>query len=158
MKRLRAVLGNTGAWLTVAVTLVGPFVLFGWFQAAIGRAGLRINPAYSGGEVARVITRNGYKITVNQPVLRGTPFARIDSFVQVSWSPAARLPESIVDEVDLDGDGAPEVLVSFDSSKLVVDVTPLRGNWRPAHIAGVVSFSRLIARVNDAIIVRIPMG
>jgi len=39
-----------------------------------------------------------------------------------------------------------------------VDVTPLGARYRPMHSRGVTSFSALIARVKDGIVVRIPIG
>ena len=39
-----------------------PFLLYGWFQSAIGAAHLRIDPTYSGGEISHVIERLGYRI------------------------------------------------------------------------------------------------
>ena len=82
---------------------------------------------------------------------------RIGPFVQVAWTPAASLPARLSDEVDLDGDGTPDVRVAIDSHNLVVDVTPLNGRYRPMHSRGVTSFSALIARVKDSLVVRIPL-
>ena len=82
---------------------------------------------------------------------------RIGPFVQVTWTPAASLPARLSDDVDLDGDGAPAVRVAIDSHNLVVDVAPLGARYHPMHSQGVTSFSALIARVNDSLIVRIPL-
>jgi hypothetical protein len=83
---------------------------------------------------------------------------RVDPFVQVAWVPADKLPAHLSDEVDLDGDGVPDVRVVIDSQPLVVDVTPLGARYRPMHSQGVTSFSALIARVQDALVVRIPLN
>lgn len=156
MKKLHSILGNSGAVLAVVLAAASPFLLFGWFQKAIGAAGLRIEPTYSGGELSHVIQRDGYLIRVNRPVLKRSPFQRVDPFVQMTWTPAASLPARVADEVDIDGDGAPDVLAQFHG--LEVDVTPLRGGYRVMHSKGVTSFSALIARVKDGIVVRIPLG
>ena len=158
MKRLRSILGNTGAVVTLALAVLTPFLLIGWFQSAIGSTRLRIDPAYSGGEVSRIIQRDGYRIVVNRPVLKRSPWQRVDSFVQIAWTPANRLPARVSEQVDVDGDGTPDVLVGFDTQKLVVDVTPLNPRYRAMHSQGVTSFSALIARVNDGVVVRIPLG
>jgi hypothetical protein len=158
MKKLRSILGNSGAVATLALAAVTPFLLFGWFQAAVGAAHLRIDPTYSGGEVSHVIERAGYRIVVNRPVPRRSPLQRIGPFVQVTWTPADRLPAHLSDDVDLDGDGVPDVRVAIDSHNLVVDVTPLSARYHPMHSQGVTSFSALIARVKDGIVVRIPIG
>lgn len=163
MFRIRPVLGYTGAVITLAAALLTPFLLYGWFQNVIGGAGLRIHPMYSGGEVSRVVTRGGYSILVNRPVLRGTPLERFDSFVQLTWTPASGLPERVADEVDLDGDGKPDALVQFTvpkdpSLELLVDVTPRGGHVRPLRAKGAPSLFALIARVKDTIVVRVPLA
>jgi hypothetical protein len=158
MKTVRSILGNSGAVLTLALAAIAPFLLFGWFQGAIGAAHLRIDPTYSGGEVSHVIARASYRIVVNRPVPRRSPLQRIGPFVQLTWTPADRLPANFSDEVDLDGDGVPDVRVAIDSHNLVVDVTPLGARYRPMHSQGVTSFSALIARVKDGLVVRIPIG
>ncbi len=158
MKKLRSVLGNSGAVLTLVLTLLTPFLLYGWFQTAISAAHLRIDPTYSGGEISHVIERPGYRIVVNRPVPRRSPLQRIGPFVQITWTPAGKLPAHFSDEVDLDGDGVPDVRVAIDTQNLVVDVTSLSARYRPMHSRGVTSFSALIARVKDGIVVRIPIG
>ena len=157
MKKLRSMLGHSGAVLTLLLALLSPFLLFGWFQSAIGAAGLRVNPVYSGGEVARVVQRDGYRIVVYRPTLRSSPLQRVGPFLQMKWTPAAGLPKAVTDEVDLDGDAKPDVQVRFSPSRLTVDVAPLNPRYLPMHSAGVTSFSALIARVGDDIVVRIPM-
>ena len=158
MKKLRSILGNSGAVLTLALAALTPFLLFGWFQSAIGAAHLHIDPTYSGGEISHVIERPGYRIVVNRPVPRRSPLQRIGPFVQLAWTPAAALPAHLSDDLDLDGDGAPDVRVAIDTHNLVVDVAPLNARYRPMHSRGVTSFSALIARVKDGIVVRIPIG
>ena len=157
MKPLRSILGNTGATVTLALAALTPFLLYGWFQSAIGAAHLRIDPTYSGGEISHVIERPGYRIVVNRPVPRRSPLQRIGPFVQIAWTPAGALPANLSDEVDLDGDGTPDVRVAIDSHNLIVDVTPLTARYHPMHSQGVTSFCALIARVNDSLIVRLPM-
>jgi hypothetical protein len=156
MKRWRAILGNTAAVATLAILLTTPF-LYGWFQKGVAALDLRIDPQYTGGEVARVVQRAGYQVIVRKPVPRRTPLQRVDPFVQMTWTPAAKLPAQVSDEIDLDGDGRPDVLVSFDTAHLKLDVTPRTAGYRAVRCSGVVSFSELIARVNDGIVVRVPL-
>lgn len=157
MKKLKSILGHGGGVLTVALAVISPFLLFGWFQAGIGSMGLRIHPSFSGGDVARTVARSGYQIRVYQPVGRTTRWQRIEPFVQLEWTPVSALPESVTDDIDLDGDSAPDVRVTFSRSKLTVDTAPLNERYRAMHSDGVSSFSSLIARVNDGIVVRLPL-
>lgn len=157
MKRLRSILGYSGAILTVALAAITPFVLYGWFQNAIGGLGLKVHPEFSGGEVGHTITRPGYRMLVYRKVERATRWQRVDPFVQIEWTPASGLPAQVSEDVDLDGDGAADVRVAFRPAELVVDAAPLHAPYRASHSRGVTSFSLLIARVDDRILVRLPV-
>jgi len=157
MTRLKSILGYSGAILTVVCAAIAPFLLFGWFTHAIGAAGLRIHPTFSGGDVSHTIERPGYRIVVHKRVGRTSPWQRVGPFVQLVWTPGARLPATVSDEVDLDGDGQPDVRVSFQPAALVLDAVPLHPWCRPVHSRGVTSFGELIARVNGDIVVRLPV-
>jgi hypothetical protein len=162
MKRLTAVLGYTAALLTIAVAAVGPLFWFGVFSRAAAKTSLRIDPMYTGGEAARTVTRNGYQIVVYKPVPKRAPLAQATSFVQVVWKPASALPPAISEPIDLDGDGRPDCVISFQvprnpRTKLRVTVEPLTTLAQPMRGVGRDSFSSLIARVNDTIVVRVPL-
>jgi hypothetical protein len=157
MKKLTSILGHSGAIAALIIAVLGPFLLFGWFQKGIGAMGLKIHPSYSGGAVSRVVERAGYRIVVHARVGRTTPWQRVAPFVQADWVPASALPASVSDAVDVDGDGKPDFLVAFKPAELTVDAVALNPRYRPLHSRGVTSFSALIARVNGSIVVRIPV-
>jgi hypothetical protein len=163
MQRLKSVLGYTGAILTVVAMLVGPFVLFPLFQRGIAASGVEVDAVYTGGPVARVVAGDGYLITVRRPVRSRAMLARPAAFVQLEWAPASALPAHVADEVDLDGDGRADLTVCFElpadtAAALFVDATPAGGMVRPLHRASRDSFSSLIARVGDRIVVRVPLA
>ena len=162
MRRVTSILGYTGAVLTVACAVLVP-VLFGVFEKGVAATGVRIDPVYAGGETSHVLRRNGYQIVVNHPVTRRSPLQRVDPFVQLTWKPATALPARVSDAVDLDGDGSPDVEVSFDArradgSKLWVDARPVTGLVRPLQHCSVESFSALIVPVREGIVVRLPLA
>ena len=162
MKRLTAILGYAAALLTIAVAVVGPLVWFGVFNRAAAKTTLRIDPMYTGGEPARTIARDGYQIVVYKPVPKRAPLSQASAFVQIVWKPASALPPAISEPVDLDGDGRPDCVVSFQAprdphAKLRVTVEPLTALVQPMNGVGTDSFSSLIARVNDTIILRVPL-
>jgi hypothetical protein len=162
MKRLPAILGYAVAALTIAVAVVGPLFWFGFFTRAAARTSLRIDPTYTGGEPARTIAREGYQIVIYNPVLKRAPLSPTGSFVQIVWKPISALPATVSEPLDLDGDGRPDCVVSFQvprdpRAKLRVTVKPLNALVQPMNEVGKDSFSSLIARVNDAIVVRVPL-
>jgi hypothetical protein len=68
----------------------------------------------------------------------------------------------VSDEVDLDGDGRPDVRVSFTvpadaSAKMRGDVTALNGEYVSLANVSDESFSRMVVRTGDKIVVRVPV-
>jgi hypothetical protein len=162
MKRLLAMFGYTAAALTIVAAVLIPFVLINVFTRGVAATGVQIDPSFTGGERVRSVARAGYQVVIHRPVLRRSPLARVDSFVQLDWKPAAALPARVSDEIDLDGDGHADLRVTFDVPRdpgagLRVNVTPLGPHVQSMRGAGKESFSSLIARVNDAIVVRVPL-
>lgn len=162
MTRLTSILGYAAAALTVAGAILIPFLLINLFTRGVAATGVRIDPAYSGGDTLRTVDKGAYRVVVHRPVLRHSPFARIDSFVQLAWTPVSSLPARVSDEIDLDGDGRPDLRAGFavpraPGAELRVDVTPLGTRVQPMTGVGKQSFSCLIARVGDSIVVRVPL-
>jgi hypothetical protein len=163
MKRLTSTLGYTAAGLTIVAAILIPFWLMNAFTRGVAATGVRVDPVYAGGAPLRTIDKGGYRVVVHRAVERPTPLARIDSFVQLDWTPATALPARVSDEVDLDGDGRPDLRATFDvprdpNAELRVDVAPLASGVRAMNGVGKQSFSCLIARVGDAIVVRVPLA
>jgi hypothetical protein len=162
MKRLLSVIGYIAAVLTVAFAVLTPFVGFGYLIGLVAGAGFHIDPIYAGGEPERVIDKGSYQIVVHQPVLGRTLLIQREPFVQLTWKPASSLPKHISEEVDINADNVPDLRVAFEvppdlDKELRVDVTPLNELVRPMKQVGKESFSMLIARVGDSIVVRVPI-
>jgi hypothetical protein len=73
------------------------------------------------------------------------------------------LPQRVSDLVDVDGDGQPDIRVSFDvprdpKAPLHVDVDSLNPRYQAMRNAGKERYSRLIVRVDNAILVRVPLA
>ncbi|MGD1106865.1 MAG: hypothetical protein ABR865_07450 [Terracidiphilus sp.] len=160
--RILSILAYTGAGFTLLIAACVPFVLIGAFSNVVAHAGLHIDPTYSGGTIARTIQRNGYRIVVYQPV-QPRMLERVEPFVQIVFEPANSLPAHVNDGVDLDGDGRPDVRVSFSvpadaSAKMRGDVTALNGGY--VSLANVADelFSRMVVRAGNQIVVRVPVN
>ena len=159
--RILSILAYTGAGLTLFVAAGVPFVLISAFSNVVAHAGLHIDPAYSGGAIARTIHRDGYRIVVYQPV-KPHLLERVEPFVQIVFEPADKLPARVSEEIDLDGDGKPDVCVSFnlpaDSSAPVRgDVTALDGKYVSLKNVAGESFSRMVVRTDNEVVVRVPV-
>lgn len=160
--KLRAQLGYAGAVLTMVAALLAPFVLYGSIAKGVASLGLHVDEVYSGGPKIRSIQQGAYAIDVHRTVSPHM-LQREKPFVQLDWTPVSALPSHVTDEVDVDGDGKPDVLVSFNVSsdpnaQLRVDVEPLSPRFEAVKNAGKERYSRLIVRVDDSILVRIPLA
>jgi hypothetical protein len=159
--KLRAKLGYMAAALTMVAALLAPFVLYGSITKGVAALGLHVDEIYSGGPKVRTIQLGAYNIDVHRTV---TPHMLQSEkpFVQLDWTPVSALPAQVSDTVDLNGDGQPDVRVTFDvpsdpKAKLHVDVTPLNERFEAVKNAGKEKYSRLIVRVDDTILVRVPI-
>ena len=162
MKTQLAKLGYTGAGLTVCAAVLAPFVLYGAFTKGFAGLGLHVDEMYAGGPKVRTVQAAGYTIDIHRQV---SPhfFQTEKPFVQLDWRPANALPAHISDLVDIDGDGQPDVRVTFDVPKdpkapLRVNVDSLNPRYEAMQNVGRKKFSSLIVRVDDAILVRVPVA
>jgi hypothetical protein len=160
--KLRPILGYTAAVATLIVALLTPFLLYPLFSKGVAALPLHVDEVYSGGPRVRAIPMGAYSIVVHRPVY--PHFLQNEKpFVQLDWSPVSALPQRVSDLVDIDGDGQPDIRVSFDVPKdpkapLRVDVDPLSSRYQAMHNAGKEKYSRLIVRVDNAILVRVPLA
>ncbi|MFP5227898.1 MAG: hypothetical protein ACLGXA_09735 [Acidobacteriota bacterium] len=160
--RVRSVLAYTGAGVSLAVAACTPFVLTGVFAQAVARTGVRVDPVYTGGALARTLLRDGYQIDIYRPV---APHAlqNSDPFVQIAFKPVRSLPRHVSDDVDLDGDSHADVRVKFTvpSNPIALptgEIVALNKRYQSFRIPPrEVGLSALMARTGDSILVRIPM-
>jgi hypothetical protein len=161
MKWLIPKLGYTAAGMTVVVAVLVPFLLMGMFAKGFAKLGLHVDEMYSGGPVLRTIQTLGYTIDIHRAVSPHM-LQTEKPFVELEWKPVAALPDHVNDTVDIDGDGQPDVRVSFEVPKdpkapLRVNVDSLNPHYQGMRNVGKQKFSELIVRVDDAILVRIPL-
>jgi hypothetical protein len=160
--KLRVVLGYTAAGLTVLVALLTPFLLMGMFMKGVAALGLHVDEMYSGGPAVHTIQEGAYSITIHRTVYPHM-LQNEKPFVQMDWSPASALPAQVSDVVDIDGDGQPDVRVTFEvprdaKAPLHVDVEALNARYEGMRNAGKERYSRLIVRVDNSILVRVPLA
>jgi len=147
--------------MTMLAAVLVPFVLMGLFTKGFTKLGLHVDEMYSGGPTVRIIQANGYTVTIHKAVYPHL-LQTEKPFVQLDWKPVNALPQHVSDAVDVDGDGQPDVRVSFDVPKdskmpLRVDVEALNPRYQAMRNVGKQKFSELIVRVDDAILVRVPL-
>jgi hypothetical protein len=161
MKWPTSKLGYTAAGMTMLAAVLVPFLLMGLFTKGVTKLGLHVDEVYGGGATVRTIQEQGYTIEIHRAVYPHL-LQTEKPFVQLGWKPADALPKHVSDVVDVDGDGQPDVRVSFDVPKdpkaaLRVNVEALNPRYQAMHDVGREKFSELIVRVDDAVVVRIPL-
>ena len=160
--KVREKMGYAAAGLTVLAAALVPFLLMGLFTKGFAVLGLHVDEMYSGGPKVRTIKTATYSIDVHRPVSPHLLQAETP-FVQLDWKPVSALPQHVSDAVDVDGDGQPDLQVSFDVPKdvktpLRVTVDALNPHYEAMHNVGKERYSKLIVRVDDAILVRVPLA
>ncbi len=160
-KRLTTKLGYAGAGVTMLAAVLAPFVLYGLFTKGFSSLGLHVDEMYSGGPTVRTIQAAGYTIGIHRQVSPHM-WQRERPFVQLDWKPAGALPPHVSDLVDIDGDGRSDIRASFDVPKdakaaLHVDVDAINPRYETMRNVKKQKFSALIVRVDDTILVRVPV-
>ena len=160
--KLRPILGYTAASADAACGAADAFcVVCDFSPMASPPSRLHVDEVYSGGPKARTVQMGAYSIEIHRPV-RPHFLQSEKPFVQLDWTPASALPPHVSDMVDIDGNGQPDIRVSFDvpndpKAPLRVNVEPLIPRYQAMHGVGKERFSRLIVRVDNAILVRVPL-
>ena len=124
--------------------------------------GLHVDEMYSGGPKVRTVQVSSYSIDIHRPVFPHLLQTEMP-FVQLEWKPVNALPPHVSDLVDVDGDGQFDIRVTFDvpgdaRTPLHVNVDPLNPRYQALRNVGKEKFSRLIVRVDEAILVRVPLA
>jgi hypothetical protein len=102
MKKIKIIAGIFWAFLCLILILI-LFPGLNSFSGSVARLPfMKINPNYSGGEVARQIVSGNYSIDIRKPVFDGLIKERVHGFVQVDWR--GNIPDEIVDTIDYDLD------------------------------------------------------
>ncbi len=162
MNKIKSFFGYTWAIAGLLIMIALPFRLMSDFSNAVAATKVRPHPIFSGGAVHHTIERGAYRIEVHVPVRADYSFQSIDPFVQLAWTPTAGLPDKVSDEVDIDGDGQVDAVVTFDvprdpGTSLVMDVTSRDPRVIPVQGASRTFSTSMIVRLQDRIVARIAL-
>ena len=114
MKKVKIIAGVTWA-LACLILIIMLFPFLNSFSSSAARLPfMKINPNYSGGEVAREVVSEGCTIVIRKPVFDWLIGERKNGFVQVDWR--GNVAERINDSIDYDLNGIPDFLVQIDRS------------------------------------------
>jgi hypothetical protein len=94
--------------------------------------------------------------------VRPRALQQVAAFVQIAFRPVAALPRHVSEEIDLDGDGQPDVRVSFTvpadpHARPSGEVVALNAKYQSFTMPGNYSFSEMMVQSGGAVVVRVPL-
>ena len=123
MKKLKLISGVLWAVLCLFIVLA----LFPGLNTISGSFArlpfMKINPNYTGGEIARHITAANYSKDIRKPVFDGLAGERRKGFVQVDWR--GEIPEILSDTIDYDLDNKPDFRIHISKSQAITEIEPV---------------------------------
>jgi hypothetical protein len=126
MKKIKIITGI--AWAVLCLVLI--IVLFpglNSFSASASRLPfMKINPNYTGGDVAKEIVSEGCTLQIRKPVFDGLIRERKKGFVQVDWR--GIVPEKITDTIDFNFDKVPDFIVIIDRKMPDTELFPMNSS------------------------------
>ena len=140
MKKIKIIAGIFWAFAGLIVIIV-MFPGLNSLSGSVSRLPfMKINPRYTGGDVAYQIAEKSCTLEIRKPVFNGFLKDRNSGFVQIDWR--GTVPEIINDTIDFDNDGKKDFHIIIDrkkesailepSNKMITDVqisTPTSYGW-----------------------------
>ncbi len=108
---------------------------------------MKINPVFSGGEVARSFENNGLKVVIYKPVFAALIGESKSGFVQIKFSDDNQLPKLISQEIDYNNDGKTDFNININTVTGETKLKPLNGNVKSMAVSAKVKMDWII-RIN----------
>jgi hypothetical protein len=142
MKKFKSVSGIAWAFLCLIIVLV----LFPGLNAISGSIArlpfMKINPNYTGGDVARSIASANYSKDIRKPVFDGLIGERRKGFVQIDWR--GNIPEVLNDTIDYDLDNNPDFLIHISKSEAKTEIEPVNNKVGSVLISSPTSYGWVV--------------
>jgi hypothetical protein len=135
-------------WAVICMLLI-PITFMGnnYFAQKFARLPfMKVNPVFTGGDVARSYVQDSMNITIYKPVFESLIGTSSRGFVQVKFSSANQLPSLIHSAIDYDADGKPD----FD-----LNINTLTNDTKFESLSQNVSKIDVSSKVKDYWIVRV---
>ncbi|MCX6300810.1 MAG: hypothetical protein NTW82_01375 [Bacteroidia bacterium] len=145
MKKIKIIAGI--AWAFICLILI--IVLFpglNSFSSSLAMLPfMKINPNYTGGEVAQSLVMDNCTIDIRRPVFDGLFGERQKGFVQIDWR--GEIPAEIIDTIDFDFDNNKDFAISINSKSSETILLPFNNKIRDVGISTPTSYGWAV-RVN----------
>jgi hypothetical protein len=145
MKRIKIIAGITWAFLCLILIVIF-FPGFNTFSSSVAKLPfMKINPNYSGGEIAQRYVMESCTLVIRKPVFDGLIGERQNGFVQIDWK--GDIPENIQDTIDYNMDSIPDFLIRINTKEPDTRLEPLTGNVTGVNISTPTSYGWAV-RIN----------
>ena len=145
MKKIQITAGIIWAFAGLSLILILFPGLTGFSKSLAQLPFMKINPNYSGGEVAFREIQPSCTLVVRKPVFDGLLKERKHGFVQVDWR--GNMPEKINDTIDYDQDSNPDFIITIDSGSSDTEIKPLSKKVQDINVSTTTSYGWAV-RVN----------
>jgi len=145
MKKIKIIAGIAWAFICLILILILFPGLNSFSTSASKLPFMKINPNFSGGEVAQQFVTESCTLEIRKPVFDGLLRERTKGFVQIGWR--GNLPDIIDDTIDFDSDSDPDFHVLIDTRDQKTKLDPLCPEVLDLNISTPVSYGWAI-RVN----------
>jgi hypothetical protein len=123
MKITKIIAGITWAFLCLILIIILFPGLNSFSSSAAKLPFMKINPNFTGGDVAQQMISKGCTLDIRKPVFDGLIKERKKGFVQLDWR--GNLPDKLNDTIDYNLDGIPDFYVMVDRKRLKTDLQPI---------------------------------
>jgi hypothetical protein len=138
MKKIKIAAGIFWAILCLILILI-LFPQLNTFSSGVSKLPfMKINPNFTGGEVAERIVMESCTLVVRKPVFDGLIGERRHGFVQVDWR--GKIPDIINDTIDYNMDKIPDFAIRINQSEHLTLLNPLNPKVREVGVSTPVSY------------------
>jgi hypothetical protein len=126
MKKIKIIAGITWAFVGLILIIILFPGLNGFSVSVSKMPFMKLNPRYTGGEIANQVIAENCTLNIRKPVFNGFLREINSGFVQLDWH--GTIPEMIHDSIDYDHDGKKDFCIFIDrkNSKTVLDPLNLK--------------------------------
>ena len=142
MKKFKMIAGITWAFICLIIIIILFPGLNSFSSSAAKLPFMKINPNYTGGEIAQRFITASCTLDIRKPVFDGLLKERKIGFVQVDWR--GNIPDEIFDTIDYDLDMIPDFSILIDRNQSKTTLNPINGKVREISISTPTSYGWLV--------------
>lgn len=138
MKKAKIIAGISWAFLGLILIII-LFPGLNSFSVSVSKLPfMKLNPRYTGGEIANQIVAESCTLNIRKPVFNGFLRETKSGFVQLDWH--GTVPEMIKDSIDYDHDGKKDFCILVDRKKSKTDLKSFNSKVKDVIISTPTSY------------------